>query len=62
MIYAMTIFLFLAFVAVVVFALEHHDRRTRTLPYAPHGSDSSIALTGLDHDSDRVAHDAAARS
>jgi hypothetical protein len=62
MIYAMTIFLFLAFVALVVVALEHHDRRTRTLPHAPHGSDSSIDLTGLDHDFDRVWHDATARA
>jgi hypothetical protein len=57
----MTIFLLLAFVASVVFAMERHHRRTWGLPRAPHGADSTIAFTDLDHDFDRVAHDAAAR-
>ena len=62
MISVMTIILLLAFVASVVFAMERHHRRTFALPHAPHGADSSIAFTDLDHDFDRVAHDVAARS
>lgn len=52
-----TILLLLLFVAALVFAIERHHRRTWTLPHAPHGADSSIAFTDLDHDFDRVVHD-----
>jgi hypothetical protein len=62
MISVMTIFLLLALVTALVFAVERHHRRTWGLPRAPHGADSSIAFTDLDHDFDRVAHDAAARA
>jgi hypothetical protein len=59
----MTLILLLAFVSALVFAVERHHRRTWELPPAPHGADSTIAFTGLDHDFDRVLHDAdAARS
>jgi hypothetical protein len=60
MISVMTILLLIAIVASVVFALEHHHRSTSGLPH-PHGADSSIAFTDLDHDWDRVVHDAQAR-
>ena len=53
----MTIILLLALVASLVVALERHHRRTWALPHAPHGADSSIAFTDLDHDVDRVLHD-----
>jgi hypothetical protein len=62
MISDMTIILLLAFAASLVFAVERHHRRTRGLPHAPHGADSSIAFTDLDHDFERVLHDTAARS
>ncbi len=62
MITAMTIILLLAFVSALVYALERNHRRTFGLPRAPHGADASIAFTDLDHDWDRVLHDAAARS
>jgi hypothetical protein len=62
MITDMTIILLLAFVTALVFALERHHRRTWSLPHAPHGADSTIAFTNLDHDWDRVIHDADARS
>jgi hypothetical protein len=61
MISDMTIILLLALVSALVFALERHHRRTWNLPRAPHGADSSIAFTDLDHDLDRVIHDAQAR-
>ena len=61
MITDMTIILLLAFVATLVVALERHHRRTWTLPHAPHGADSTIAFTDLDHDVDRVLHDVEAR-
>lgn len=57
----MTIILLLAFVAALVVTLERHHRRTWALPHAPHGADSSIAFTDLDHDWERVQHDADAR-
>ena len=60
MISVMTILLLIALVASVVFALEHHHRSSRGLPH-PHGADSTIAFTGLDHDWERVVHDAEAR-
>ncbi|WP_406830052.1 hypothetical protein ABEG17_13765 [Pedococcus sp. KACC 23699] len=53
----MTIILLLALVTSLVVALERHHRRTWALPPAPHGADSSIAFTDLDHDVDRVLHD-----
>jgi hypothetical protein len=53
----MTIFLLLAFVVAVVVSVERHHRRSLTTPHAPHGADSSIAFTHLDHDFDRVLHD-----
>ncbi len=53
----MTIILLLALVASLVVTLERHHRRTWALPHAPHGADSSIAFTDLDHDVDRVLHD-----
>ena len=56
----MEIMVLLAFVAFVV-AVNRHDRRTRGLPHAPHGADSSIASADLDHDWDRVQHDADAQ-
>ncbi|GAA2159534.1 hypothetical protein GCM10009845_06200 [Pedococcus bigeumensis] len=62
MITDMTIFLLLAFVTALVFAVERHHRRTWSLPHAPHGADSTIAFSDLDHDWDRVIHDATARS
>jgi hypothetical protein len=62
MITDMTIILLLAFVTALVFAVERHHRRTWSLPHAPHGADSTIAFTDLDHDWDRVLHDAEARS
>ena len=61
MITDMTIILLLAFVTTVVAALERHHRRTWSLPRAPHGADSTIAFTDLDHDVDRVLHDVDAR-
>ncbi len=61
MITDMTILLLLAFVTTLVVALERHHRRTGALPRAPHGADSSIAFTDLDHDVDRVLHDVEAR-
>ncbi|WP_270888559.1 hypothetical protein [Pedococcus sp. 5OH_020] len=57
----MTIILLLAFVTALVAALERHHRHTWNLPHAPHGADSTIAFTDLDHDWDRVLHDADAR-
>jgi hypothetical protein len=62
MISDMTIFLLLAFVASVVVADERHHRHTGELPQAPHGADSSIDFIDLDHDLDRVMHDATARA
>jgi hypothetical protein len=62
MITDMTTFLLLAFVTALVFAVERHHRRTWSLPRAPHGADSTIAFTDLDHDWDRVIHDATSRS
>jgi hypothetical protein len=62
MITDMTILLLLAFVTALVFAVERHHRRTWSLPHAPHGADSTIAFSDLDHDWDRVLHDASARS
>lgn len=53
----MTILLLLAFVTTVVVALERHHRRTWAFPHAPHGADSTIAFTDLDHEIDRVVHD-----
>ena len=50
------------FLTALVFAVERHHRRTWSLPHAPHGADSTIAFTDLDHDWDRVLHDAEARS
>lgn len=61
MISVMTIILLLALVTALVFAIERHHRRTFSLPRAPHGADSTIAFTDLDHDSDRVLHDLGAR-
>ena len=61
MITDMTIILLLAFVTSVVAALERHHRRTWALPSAPHGADSTIAFSDLDHDVDRVLHDVDAR-
>jgi hypothetical protein len=61
MISVMTIILLLALVSAFVFAVERHHRRTWNLPHAPHGADSTIAFTDLDHDWDRVIHDANAR-
>ncbi len=61
MITDMTIILLLALATALVVSLERHDRRTRQLPRAPHGADSSILFTDLDHDVDRVLHDALAR-
>jgi hypothetical protein len=61
MITDMTIILLLAFVITVVAALERHHRRTWALPRAPHGADSTIAFSDLDHDVDRVLHDVDAR-
>jgi hypothetical protein len=60
MISVMEIIVLLAFVAFVV-AVNVHHHRTQGLPHAPHGSDSSIDFTDLDHDWDRVQHDADAR-
>jgi hypothetical protein len=57
MITDMTLILLLAFVTTVVAALERHHRRTWALPHAPHGADSTIAFTDLDHENDRVLHD-----
>ncbi len=57
----MTILLLILFVASLVYAVERHHRRTWGLPRAPHGADSSIAFTDLDHETDRVLHDAHAR-
>lgn len=57
MISDMTILLLLALVTPLVIALERHHRRTAALPHAPHGADSTIAFTDLDHDVDRVVHD-----
>lgn len=54
----MTIILLLALVATLVLALERHHRRAWGLPRAPHGADSTIAFSDLDHDWDRVIHDA----
>lgn len=62
MISDMTIILLLALITALVVALERHHRRTRELPRSPHGADSSIAFTDLDHDWDRVIHDAGART
>ena len=62
MISVMTIFLLLAFVAAVVLTIERHHRQSLSAPHAPHGADSSMDFTHLDHDFDRVLHDAAARS
>lgn len=56
-----TIVLLLALTTTLVVALERHHRRTGGLPRAPHGADSSIAFTDLDHDFDRVLHDTLAR-
>ncbi len=61
MIKDMTIILLLALVTALVFGVERHHRRTWSLPRAPHGADSTIAFTDLDHDWDRVNHDAEAR-
>ena len=57
MISDMTILLLLALVTPLVIALERHHRRTEALPHAPHGADSTIDFTDLDHDVDRVLHD-----
>ena len=62
MITDMTIILLLAFITALVVAVERHHRRTWSLPRAPHGADSTIAFTDLDHDWDRVIHDATSRS
>ena len=61
MISVMEIIVLLAFVAFVV-AVNVHHHRTQRLPHPPHGADSSIDFTDLDHDWDRVLHDATARS
>jgi hypothetical protein len=53
----MTIILLLALVSVLVLAVERQHRRTWSLPHAPHGADSTIAFTDLDHDFERVVHD-----
>jgi hypothetical protein len=58
---AMTALILIALVTALVVSLERHHRRTWGLPRAPHGADSTIAFTDLDHDWDRVWHDAAAR-
>jgi hypothetical protein len=58
----MTIILLLAFITALVFALERHHRRTSSLPHETHGADSTIAFSDLDHDWDRVLHDATARA
>ena len=60
MISDMTIILLLALVTALVLAVERHHRHTWGLPRAPHGADSSIAFTDLDHDWERVVHDAQA--
>jgi hypothetical protein len=62
MITDMTIILLLALVTALVFALERHHRRTWSSPHALHGADSTIAFTDLDHDWERVLHDADARA
>jgi len=62
MISVMTLILLLVLVSTLVVALERHHRRATRLLHDPHGSDSTIAFTGLDHDYDRVAHDLAARA
>ena len=56
----MTLLLLLVLIATVVAGVERHHRRTWGLPRAPHGADSSIAFSDLDHDLDRVVHDAQA--
>ena len=62
MITDMEIIVLIALVTALVFALERHHRRTWSLPHAPHGADSTIAFSDLDHDWDRVLHDVTARS
>jgi hypothetical protein len=59
MISDMTIILFLALMTALVVTVERQHRRTSGmgLPRAPHGSDSSIAFTHLDHDWERVVHE-----
>ena len=57
MLSVMTTILLILFVASLVYAVERHHRRTWGLPRAPHGADSTIAFTGLDHETDRVLHD-----
>ena len=60
----MTTILLILFVASLVYAVERHHRRTYPrlgLPHAPHGADSTIAFTDLDHETDRILHDAHAR-
>jgi hypothetical protein len=57
---AMSIFLFLVFLAGIAAALEHHHRRTERLPHAPLGSDS--LATWRDLDLEHVQHDLAARA
>jgi hypothetical protein len=57
----MTTILLILFVASLVYAVERHHRRTWALPHAPHGADSTIAFTDLDHETDRILHDADAR-
>ena len=62
---AMTAILLILFVTSLVYAVERHHRRTSSglgLPQAPHGADSTIAFTDLDHETDRVLHDVLARA
>lgn len=56
----MTLLLLLALTTALVAGIERHHRRTWGLPRALHGADSSIAFSDLDHDLDRVLHDAQA--
>ena len=46
------------FVALPVAALERHHRRTWALPHAPLGADATLPFSEVDHDLERVRHDA----
>lgn len=56
----MSIILFLAFLAGVVVALEHHHRRSERQPHAPLGADAGTTMRDLDLE--HVQHDLAARA
>lgn len=58
----MSIILFLAFLAGVVVALEHHHRRSERQPHAPLGADAGTTMRDLDLDLEHVQHDLAARA